>query len=170
VEGIARWGGRGFFDVTENGLLIYQVGGSPSERLTWFDRAGKELGVIGEAGVYYQLRLSPDGAKLAFDAGDPSDLWVNELLRSVRMRLTNDPETDKGMPVWSPNGSRILYGAGWAFTRCLPTGQAERNCCCRRRSPTRKYSPQAGLATAISSSIRADMHTACFARRPGSCL
>ena len=94
-------------------MLIYQAGGSGGERrLTWFDRTGKELGVIGEAGTYYDLRLSPDGAKLAFSAGDPnSDIWVDELARGVRMRLTNDPGTDNGIPVWSPDGSRILFGA-----------------------------------------------------------
>jgi Tol biopolymer transport system component len=27
------------------------------------------------------------------------------------MRLTFDPDTDKGVPVWSPDGTRILFGA-----------------------------------------------------------
>ena len=46
----------------------------------------------------------------AFNAGDPhSDIWVDELARGVRMRLTNDPGTDYGPPVWSPDGSRILF-------------------------------------------------------------
>jgi serine/threonine protein kinase len=108
---IADYPSRGF-DASENGVLIYQAGESRVERrLTWFDPAGKEQGVIGEARIYYDLRLSPDGAKLAFAAGDPySDLWVDELARGVRMRLTNDPGADKGFPVWSPDGSRILFG------------------------------------------------------------
>jgi dipeptidyl aminopeptidase/acylaminoacyl peptidase len=101
------------FDVSPNGVLIYQAGGLQGEkRLTWFDRAGKELGFISEAGLYYDVRLSPDGAKLALDAGNPySDLWIDELARGVRMRLTNDPGTDHGMPIWSPDGNRILFGA-----------------------------------------------------------
>ena len=40
-----------------------------------------------------------------------SDIWVDDLARGVRMRLTNDPGTDHGIPVWSPDGSRILFGA-----------------------------------------------------------
>ena len=61
----------GFFDVSENGVLIYQAGDSREEkRITWFDRAGKELGA-GESGELWNLRLSPDGAKLAFHAGEP---------------------------------------------------------------------------------------------------
>jgi len=100
------------FDVSENGVLIYQVSESRGNRLTWFDRTGKELGVVGEAGPYGQVRFSPDGSKLAFDKGVGNiDLWVDELARGVRMRLTNDPGTDKGIPVWSPDGSRILFGA-----------------------------------------------------------
>ena len=59
--------GYGFFDVSENGVLIYQAGDSLRERrITWFDRAGKELSA-GERGSYVTLRLSPDGTKLAFN-------------------------------------------------------------------------------------------------------
>ncbi len=101
------------FDVSQNGVLVYQQGEwGEGRRLAWFDRAGKELDVIGDAGPYFQLRFSPEGSKLAFDMGAPNgDIWVEELERGVRMRLTNDPETDKGLPVWSPEGRRILYGA-----------------------------------------------------------
>ena len=103
--------GNGFFDVSENGVLIYQAGDSLREkRITWFDRAGKELGA-GERGSYDSLRLSPDGAKLAYKAGDPTtDIWVDELARGVHMRLTNDPGTGYGSPTWSADGSRILFG------------------------------------------------------------
>jgi Tol biopolymer transport system component len=105
---------HGFFDASENGLLIYQqgVGRVGGRRLRWFDRAGKELDFIGEIGTYCDVRLSPDGRKLAFSAGDPnSEIWVDELARGVGMRLTFDPDTDHGVPVWSLDGSRILFGA-----------------------------------------------------------
>ena len=47
--------GYGFFDVSENGVLIYQAGDSLREkRITWFDRAGKELSA-GERGSYDEL-------------------------------------------------------------------------------------------------------------------
>ena len=47
--------GNGFFDVSENGVLIYQAGDSLKERrITWFDRAGKELSA-GERGSYDEL-------------------------------------------------------------------------------------------------------------------
>jgi Tol biopolymer transport system component len=104
--------GRDFFDASENGVLVYEAGGSVGERrLTWFDRAGKDSGATGEAATYYDVRLSPDGGKLASAKGDPSsDIWVDELARGVRMRLTIDPGTDHGAPVWSPDGNRMLFG------------------------------------------------------------
>src|SRR5215831_15402812 len=58
------------------------------------------------------VRLSPDGKKLVSNAGDPnSQMSVDELARSVRTRLTADADTDHGNPVWSPDGSSIIYGA-----------------------------------------------------------
>jgi eukaryotic-like serine/threonine-protein kinase len=106
-------GAGGLFDASENGVLIYQqaVGRVGQRRLRWFDRTGKEL-ELGETGAYCDVRLSPDGRKLAFNVGDPySEIWVKGLARGVGMRLTIDPDTDHGVPVWSPDGSRIGFAA-----------------------------------------------------------
>ena len=64
------------------------------------------------------MRLSPDGAKLGFNASDwHGDIWVDELARGVRTQLTNDPDSGYGPPVWSPDGSRILFAAFTGKTR-----------------------------------------------------
>ena len=101
------------FDSSETGLLIYQTSGAEhGKQLTWFDRSGKKLGVTGEPADYWDVRLSPDGRRLAANAGSPnSEIWVHELSRSVRMRLTIDPQTDHGMPVWSRDGGSVVFGA-----------------------------------------------------------
>jgi Tol biopolymer transport system component len=100
-----------FFDVSENGVLIYQAGNSlKASRTAWFDRSGKELEVISEGESYQEVRVSPDGTKVALKAGDPNaDIWVDEMARGVHMRLTKDPGYYTS-PTWSPNGSRILFG------------------------------------------------------------
>ncbi|HXX22890.1 MAG TPA: protein kinase [Terriglobia bacterium] len=99
------------FGASENGILAYQVAATATGRqLAWFDRSGNRVGVMGEAGEYYDVRLSPDGKKVAFNVGDPtSELYVGELGRGLPMRLTFDPNTDSGVPVWSPDGNKILF-------------------------------------------------------------
>jgi len=111
AERIPRAYVRGVFDASENGVLIYRANrGANDKRLTWFDRTGRNLGPAGEAGDYFDVRLSPDGQKLASNAGTPySEIWVDDLARSVRRRLTIDPDTDHGMLVWSPDGSQIAF-------------------------------------------------------------
>src|SRR5262249_59047251 len=104
----ADWYAAGLFDVSENGVLIYQARTSREEaRLTWLDGTGKEVEPKGK-GVYEFQRFSPDGAKLALGA---KDLWVDDLARNIHMRLTTDPESEKGYPVWSPDGKQLLFAA-----------------------------------------------------------
>jgi DNA-binding winged helix-turn-helix (wHTH) protein/Tol biopolymer transport system component len=117
AEQVATAGCVGLFGVSENGTLIYQARGAVIEKqLTWFDRTGTKLGVTGQTADYWDLRLSPDGHKLAINAGFPagssnSHIWVDELERAVRRQLTIRPETGPGVPVWSPDGQTIAFGA-----------------------------------------------------------
>jgi len=99
------------FSVSENGILAYQAAAATAERqLAWFDRSGNKAGVMGEAGAYWDIRLSPDGRKLAFNVGDEkSQIYVAEAGRGLPMRLTFDPDTDSGLPVWSPDGNKIAF-------------------------------------------------------------
>src|SRR5262249_21524202 len=95
-----------FFDVSQSGVLIFEPASQAPNvtQLAWFDRTGKRLAIIGTPAIHYDLRLSPDGRRLASSAGAPkSEIWVDDLVRGVRMRLTFDPETDNGDPVWSPD-------------------------------------------------------------------
>jgi Tol biopolymer transport system component len=105
------WGTwRGVFSASGNGLLAYQtVEGGVGGEFCWFDRAGRLLQKLAEKSEAYAPRLSPDGRRLAFLLGDPNnDLWVQDLERGVRTRVT----TDGGItvsPVWSADGKQILY-------------------------------------------------------------
>ena len=104
------------FSVSEDGVLAYHAGGSllNYSKLHWFDRSGKELGVLGDPVVYYELRISPDGQKVAVDLFDPAsrniDIWIYEVARGLRTRFTFDSAFDR-WPVWSPDGTRIAFNS-----------------------------------------------------------
>jgi Tol biopolymer transport system component len=116
----------GAFAVSETGVLVYVTefsGGRP--QLTWFDRAGHQVAPIGERGDYGHVELSPDGKRAALSLPDPAtgsrDVWILDLTRGVRTRLTFDAADDDSA-VWSPDGARLVFrsrrkGRGDLFER-----------------------------------------------------
>ena len=105
--------------VSENGTLVYASGGSLNPpQLTWFDRAGKPLGTLGESRVDANLSLSPDERHVAVALRRASpenlDIWTIDTapnLPSRPSRVTTDPQPE-GWPVWSPKGTEIVFGIG----------------------------------------------------------
>ena len=94
--------------------LVYATGKYRLSRLTWYSRTGQRLGTVGEADVYYDPTLSPDGGSFAVEKRDPdrhaTDLWTVDLARGTFSRLTSSPGFDS-VPVWSHDGRRIAYGS-----------------------------------------------------------
>ena len=105
---------RAVFTVSNNGLLAFSGGSQIQTQLAWFDRSGKQLGVVGEKfdgiqGGPAGLRISPNGEQVALGMpGSIVDIWVMDLLRGVRSRLTFGP-VGNNAPVWSPDGKWIAY-------------------------------------------------------------
>jgi len=83
-------------------------------RLTWYDRSGKIISDSIPPNTYANLAISPDGKYVAIDETDASndntDVFVYDLARLSLRRLTFDPAID-AVPVWSPDGSRIVFGS-----------------------------------------------------------
>ncbi len=93
-----------------NGLLVFGSGGSGDVQLLWMDRSGKPVGTVAENLLGLQLaRVSPQGDRIAMqiDTG-MNDIWVLDLARGVRTRLTFGPVANTS-PVWSPDGKWIAY-------------------------------------------------------------
>jgi serine/threonine protein kinase/Tol biopolymer transport system component len=99
--------------VSANGTLVYSSGGSMNTELTWFDRAGKILGTLGDGWLNVNLSLSPDErhVALALRSGraDNIDIWTIDVARNLRNRVTSDARPE-GWPVWSPTGTHIVFG------------------------------------------------------------
>jgi len=110
------------FSASQNGTIAYQTGeASTLGQLTWIDRGGKPLGVVGEPQNYQNLsspELSPDGAKVLFSIQDMEtgneDIWIRDLARDMQIRITfgqadGKPASSFGA-IWSPDGTHVVYG------------------------------------------------------------
>lgn len=96
------------------GMLVY-LAGKPTEHrwsVSWLDRSGKLQPLISAPNTYYNPAFSPDGRRLAFDAGGANglDIFVFDLVRENTLRLTVDGTSDR--PIWTPDGAHIIYYSG----------------------------------------------------------
>ncbi|MBS1810885.1 MAG: serine/threonine-protein kinase, partial [Acidobacteria bacterium] len=101
------------FSVATNGVLTL-LDREADTQLTWFDHSGKKLGMLGTRGRYSFPRLSPDGQRLAVGGINPaaqfSDIYLFDLASGTGTPFTFDPATDE-RPIWSPDGSRVVWGS-----------------------------------------------------------
>jgi Tol biopolymer transport system component len=106
----------GAFTVAENGTLVYNTSsGAALSVLTWYDRAGKELGRVGDPGVLANPAISPEGNLVAVDIADVRannvDIWIEDLKRGTRSRFTFDP-AEEVAGTWSQDGSVLAFRSG----------------------------------------------------------
>ena len=99
--------------VAGDGTLVYvDFGGGVEQQLVWYDRRGTRLDeMIGQPqGRTAGLALSPDGSRVAVRnrEGRNEDIWVHEVHRSLKRRLTFD-EAQDARPVWAPSGREITF-------------------------------------------------------------
>jgi serine/threonine-protein kinase len=135
------------FSVSTSGTLAYVPGGMfPVQhlQLVWVDTRDGSVAPIGSPapGLIFP-RLSPDGRRVAYEAGQShfdSEIWVHDLVLDVAMRFESTPQlasssTPRGdarnSPVWSPDGSEIAFtstadGTSRLVVRPLGGGAAAR--------------------------------------------
>jgi Tol biopolymer transport system component len=100
----------GAFSASHTGVIAYATEAMASE-LRWLDRTGAP-GETVDAGRHVDFQLSPDGRFVAVADVDPEtdrpDIFILDLTRGTRLRLTSSPATDAS-PVWSPDGRTIVF-------------------------------------------------------------
>jgi eukaryotic-like serine/threonine-protein kinase len=106
---------RGILTVSANGELLYQHGSaSGGSRLVWYDAAGKPgEPALPETADYFWPHLSPDGSKLAvaIETNGIADIWVVDLVRHTKTRITFGP-LYSARPAWWPDGKSIVFSYG----------------------------------------------------------
>ena len=99
---------------SSDGTIVYLSGLDLESELTWFDRTGKETGILG--GIHEQrgVSLSPDGryALVRKTFQDGGETWVYDLTRNSERRLT--PRGNGGSYAWSPDSASIWAGQAGA--------------------------------------------------------
>jgi serine/threonine protein kinase len=105
------WFGRlPVFTISQAGLLVLQTGKRESQ-LTWVDRSGKPLGLLGGKREYGgDIELSPDGTRLAISVPDArrNHIWFIEVKSGAATQLTFGDSEELGLR-WSRDGSRVVY-------------------------------------------------------------
>ena len=103
----------GAFSVSQAGALVYwPLVGADSSRLVWTARGGEQTPIEGSMPTNRALALSPDGTRAAvipMGMDGLVDLWVVDLKRGVRSRVTHDAQPT--MAAWSHDGRTLYYSA-----------------------------------------------------------
>ena len=116
AEQVASGGPGPGFSVSDNGVLEYRTGldnSTPTLSLDWVDRAGTLSQTVGPPGRYQSPDLSPDGKQIAMHRHDGAggDVWTVELPSGKTSRLTFGGAQENISPLWSPDGSRIVFAS-----------------------------------------------------------
>ncbi len=105
--------GSGAFTLSGNGLLAFSSDAAVRSELVWVGRSGergKPLAAANAApGVIVGLSLERGARRVAFGLGAPPDVFLQSLPDGAPSRFTFGPAPGWEFPIWSPDGSELVY-------------------------------------------------------------
>jgi eukaryotic-like serine/threonine-protein kinase len=98
--------------VAPNGVLVIGNGGTGDLQLVWMDLKTKQITtVVDKISGLQWAKISPQGDRIALEIDTGvTDVWVLDLARGVRTRLTFGPVFNV-FPEWSPDGQWVAYSS-----------------------------------------------------------
>lgn len=104
--------------VSDDGTLVYAEIPEDYDRLLLLDKTGKPVRQIGQRQRWIAYpEFSPDGKRVAVWAIEEAtdndwmvDVWIHELDRPTKSRLTIHPRTDL-FPRWTPDGKSVSFSS-----------------------------------------------------------
>jgi serine/threonine-protein kinase len=118
LDGIANAGSAPAMHVafSKSGTLLYVPGSTntATTRLVLVARDGTGSPLAEIVGMTWSPRFSPDGTRVAFgvsagqDLSDASDLWVLDVARGARTRVTFTGN-NRFNPIWTRDGTRLTF-------------------------------------------------------------
>ena len=100
--------GAADFAIARDGTFVFIRGSTrPERRLVWVDRQGRSEQLLPSPDDYWVPRFSPDGTRLAVGVG--TDIYVYELKRLTRSRVTFGTTAPLFPYTWSTDGTKILF-------------------------------------------------------------
>jgi hypothetical protein len=115
AEHVPASGSFAALSASDAGPLVYRSSSGEAQRqVAWFDRSGKETGILGDArsDTTWSPALSPDGRRVAVlkEVNGNIDIYLLETERTGLNRFTVDPADDI-FPIWSPDGTQIVFSS-----------------------------------------------------------
>ena len=102
----------GQVSVSDTGLLVLRREQEDISRLAWFDRNGRETGLVTPRGDYWQIEPSPDGARLAVTRHNYLSgyfaVWMANPTQGLLGPFTDESQRSTN-PVWAPDGRYLYY-------------------------------------------------------------
>ena len=113
--------GVAVFATSSGGTLVFQPH-DDADRVAWFDRAGREIGTVGQPSNLLGVFIPPDGRAVLFARARSDlgtwDVWSYDAARNVETRITSAPDSEFAAR-WLPGGRSIVYSTVRGRNPCL---------------------------------------------------